>query len=80
MSFRFWLEHCMVVVLFFLMLRGVLVSFLLLPPPLLSQAVVPLMRYLEKELQYMHENLVQENFNRYLRRHHHRGVNPCANV
>lgn len=30
------------------------------------QAVVPLMKYLEKELQYMNENLVQENFNRYL--------------
>uniref|UniRef100_A0A8C1PDB3 Unc-13 homolog D (C. elegans) n=1 Tax=Cyprinus carpio TaxID=7962 RepID=A0A8C1PDB3_CYPCA len=28
-----------------------------------SMAVVPLMKYLEKELQYMNENLVQENFN-----------------
>ncbi|KAI1896697.1 hypothetical protein AGOR_G00097430 [Albula goreensis] len=28
-----------------------------------EDAVVPLMRYLEKELQYMNENLVQENFN-----------------
>uniref|UniRef100_A0A8C1PVU6 Unc-13 homolog D (C. elegans) n=1 Tax=Cyprinus carpio TaxID=7962 RepID=A0A8C1PVU6_CYPCA len=28
------------------------------------QAVIPLMKYLEKELQYMNENLVQENFNR----------------
>ena len=28
------------------------------------QAVVPLMRYLEKEMKYMNENLVQENFNR----------------
>uniref|UniRef100_A0A9J8DI20 Unc-13 homolog D (C. elegans) n=1 Tax=Cyprinus carpio carpio TaxID=630221 RepID=A0A9J8DI20_CYPCA len=27
------------------------------------QAVIPLMKYLEKELQYMNENLVQENFN-----------------
>lgn len=29
------------------------------------QAVVPLMKYLETELKYMNENLVQENFNRY---------------
>lgn len=29
-----------------------------------SQAAAPLMRYLEQELQYMNENLVQENFNR----------------
>ncbi|KAJ8399738.1 hypothetical protein AAFF_G00408430 [Aldrovandia affinis] len=28
-----------------------------------EDAVVPLMRYLEKELQYLNENLVQENFN-----------------
>ncbi|XP_018617114.2 LOW QUALITY PROTEIN: protein unc-13 homolog D [Scleropages formosus] len=28
-----------------------------------EDAVLPLMRYLEKELQYMNENLVQENFN-----------------
>ncbi|XP_036396006.1 protein unc-13 homolog D [Megalops cyprinoides] len=28
-----------------------------------EDAVVPLMRYLEKELKYMNENLVQENFN-----------------
>ncbi|KAL4648069.1 hypothetical protein GN956_G8309 [Arapaima gigas] len=28
-----------------------------------EDAVFPLMRYLEKELQYMNENLVQENFN-----------------
>uniref|UniRef100_A0A8C2ASM6 Unc-13 homolog D (C. elegans) n=1 Tax=Cyprinus carpio TaxID=7962 RepID=A0A8C2ASM6_CYPCA len=28
-----------------------------------KKAVVPLMKYLEKELQYMNENLVQENFN-----------------
>uniref|UniRef100_A0A667ZQK3 Unc-13 homolog D n=1 Tax=Myripristis murdjan TaxID=586833 RepID=A0A667ZQK3_9TELE len=28
-----------------------------------EDAVVPLMRYLEQELQYMNENLVQENFN-----------------
>nr|XP_015211557.1 PREDICTED: protein unc-13 homolog D isoform X1 [Lepisosteus oculatus]XP_015211558.1 PREDICTED: protein unc-13 homolog D isoform X1 [Lepisosteus oculatus] len=28
-----------------------------------EDAVVPLMRYLEKELHYMNENLVQENFN-----------------
>lgn len=28
-----------------------------------EEAVVPLMKYLEKELQYMNENLVQENFN-----------------
>uniref|UniRef100_A0A8C2JEH8 Unc-13 homolog D (C. elegans) n=1 Tax=Cyprinus carpio TaxID=7962 RepID=A0A8C2JEH8_CYPCA len=27
------------------------------------RAVIPLMKYLEKELQYMNENLVQENFN-----------------
>lgn len=31
----------------------------------LIQAVVPLMKYLETELKYMNENLVQENFNRY---------------
>lgn len=31
----------------------------------LFQAAAPLMRYLEQELQYMNENLVQENFNRY---------------
>uniref|UniRef100_A0A3Q0SLE9 Unc-13 homolog D n=1 Tax=Amphilophus citrinellus TaxID=61819 RepID=A0A3Q0SLE9_AMPCI len=30
----------------------------------------PLMRYLEQELQYMNENLVQENFNRFLSKHH----------
>lgn len=29
------------------------------------QAAAPLMRYLEQELQYMNENLVKENFNRY---------------
>lgn len=29
------------------------------------QAVAPLMAYLEQELQYMNENLVQENFYRY---------------
>ncbi|XP_067100651.1 protein unc-13 homolog D isoform X3 [Osmerus mordax] len=34
-----------------------------LPSKSTEDAVVPLMRYLEKELQYMHENLVQENFN-----------------
>lgn len=28
------------------------------------QAAAPLMRYLEQELGYMNENLVQENFNR----------------
>ncbi|KTG34521.1 hypothetical protein cypCar_00003389 [Cyprinus carpio] len=28
-----------------------------------KKAVIPLMKYLEKELQYMNENLVQENFN-----------------
>lgn len=31
----------------------------------LFQAAAPLMRYLERELHYMNENLVQENFNRY---------------
>lgn len=30
-----------------------------------SQAAAPLMRYLEQELQYMNENLVQKNFNGY---------------
>uniref|UniRef100_A0A7N6BIQ5 Unc-13 homolog D (C. elegans) n=1 Tax=Anabas testudineus TaxID=64144 RepID=A0A7N6BIQ5_ANATE len=29
----------------------------------MSEAAAPLMRYLEQELQYMNENLVQENFN-----------------
>ncbi|KAM6951472.1 protein unc-13 homolog D [Aplochiton taeniatus] len=34
-----------------------------IPSKSTEDAVVPLMRYLEKELQYMNENLVQENFN-----------------
>ncbi|KAM3859899.1 protein unc-13 homolog D [Diretmus argenteus] len=34
-----------------------------LPSKSTEDAVVPLMRYLEKELQYMNENLVHENFN-----------------
>uniref|UniRef100_A0A8C8MFT7 Unc-13-like protein D n=1 Tax=Oncorhynchus tshawytscha TaxID=74940 RepID=A0A8C8MFT7_ONCTS len=34
-----------------------------LPSKSTEDAVVPLMKYLEKELQYMNENLVQENFN-----------------
>ncbi|XP_053495444.1 protein unc-13 homolog D [Ictalurus furcatus] len=34
-----------------------------LPSRSTEDAVDPLMRYLEKELQYMNENLVQENFN-----------------
>ncbi|KAI2658302.1 hypothetical protein H4Q32_016340 [Labeo rohita] len=34
-----------------------------LPSRSTEDAVVPLMKYLEKELQYMNENLVQENFN-----------------
>ncbi|KAJ8334074.1 hypothetical protein SKAU_G00397130 [Synaphobranchus kaupii] len=34
-----------------------------LPSRSTEDAVVPLMRYLEKELQYMNQNLVQENFN-----------------
>ncbi|XP_030630758.1 protein unc-13 homolog D [Chanos chanos] len=34
-----------------------------LPSRSTEDAVVPLMRYLERELQYMNENLVQENFN-----------------
>ncbi|XP_063075587.1 protein unc-13 homolog D [Engraulis encrasicolus] len=34
-----------------------------LPSKSTEDAVYPLMRYLEKELQYMNENLVQENFN-----------------
>lgn len=35
------------------------------PDSSLFQAAAPLMRYLEQELQYMNENLVKENFNRY---------------
>uniref|UniRef100_A0A8D0AG70 Unc-13 homolog D n=1 Tax=Sander lucioperca TaxID=283035 RepID=A0A8D0AG70_SANLU len=31
-----------------------------------EDAAAPLMQYLEQELQYMNENLVQENFNRYI--------------
>ncbi|XP_034050433.1 protein unc-13 homolog D [Thalassophryne amazonica] len=34
-----------------------------LPSKSTEDAAAPLMRYLEKELQYMNENLVQENFN-----------------
>ncbi|XP_055032990.2 protein unc-13 homolog D [Misgurnus anguillicaudatus] len=34
-----------------------------LPSRTTEEAVVPLMKYLETELKYMHENLVQENFN-----------------
>ncbi|XP_010890199.1 protein unc-13 homolog D [Esox lucius] len=34
-----------------------------LPSKSTEDAVVPLMKYLERELQYMNENLVQENFN-----------------
>ncbi|TRY60318.1 hypothetical protein DNTS_013653 [Danionella cerebrum] len=34
-----------------------------LPSRNTEEAVVPLMKYLEKELQYMNENLVQDNFN-----------------
>ncbi|KAL1264690.1 hypothetical protein QQF64_005045 [Cirrhinus molitorella] len=34
-----------------------------LPSRSTEDAVTPLMKYLEKELQYMNENLVQENFN-----------------
>ncbi|CAB1311816.1 unnamed protein product [Coregonus sp. 'balchen'] len=34
-----------------------------LPSKSTEDAVVPLMKFLEKELQYMNENLVQENFN-----------------
>ncbi|XP_059387307.1 protein unc-13 homolog D-like [Carassius carassius] len=34
-----------------------------LPSRTTEDAVTPLMKYLEKELQYMNENLVQENFN-----------------
>ncbi|XP_031424415.1 protein unc-13 homolog D [Clupea harengus] len=34
-----------------------------LPSKSTEDAVVPLMRYLEKEMKYMNENLVQENFN-----------------
>ncbi|KAM4623513.1 protein unc-13 homolog D [Polymixia lowei] len=34
-----------------------------IPSKSTEDAVVPLMRYLEKELHYMNENLVQENFN-----------------
>ncbi|XP_051522810.1 protein unc-13 homolog D-like isoform X1 [Myxocyprinus asiaticus] len=34
-----------------------------LPSRSTEEAVVPLMKYLETELQYMNENLVQENFN-----------------
>lgn len=33
--------------------------------------MVPLIKYLERELQYMNENLVQENFNRYRYTHVH---------
>lgn len=34
------------------------------PDVFLFQAAAPLMQYLEQELKYMNENLVQENFNR----------------
>lgn len=37
----------------------------LLTAPLLSlQAIIPLMKFLESELQYLNEHLVQENFKR----------------
>ncbi|XP_064806729.1 protein unc-13 homolog D-like isoform X6 [Oncorhynchus masou masou] len=36
-----------------------------IPSKSTEEAVVPLIKYLERELQYMNENLVQENFNRY---------------
>lgn len=38
------------------------------------------MRYLEQELHYMNENLVQESFNRYNDYHHHHHHQPSARL